>query len=66
MNEAPKTPRSQGLTEEVRRTLHQYDEGAITSPELCVHLLVALANWEKEICDENDAMIKFFAKINQG
>jgi len=62
MNESPKVPYSQGLVEEVRKTLKQFDEGAITSPELCIHVLVALANYEKEVCDENDALTKYYAQ----
>lgn len=57
------SPRSDALAKELEKTLNQYNEGAITSPELCIHVLVALANWEKEICDENDAVRKHFDEI---
>lgn len=54
----PKKLRSDKLIEEVRRLLKMYDEGAETSPGACLHILVALANWEKEICDEHDELTK--------
>lgn len=57
------TPRSDGLVQEIDKTMKQYMEGAITSPEACIHILVALANWEKEICDENAALIKAWEKL---
>jgi hypothetical protein len=56
------TPKSDYLMQEVQKTLLQYTEGAITSPEGCIHILVMIADYEKQICDENDAMKKLYGE----
>lgn len=57
------TPRSDRLMKEVETVLKQYNEGAIFSAEACLTILVALGNWEKEICDENDAILRHNGEI---
>ena len=52
------TPCCDMLIQDIAKTMNQYMEGAITSPEVCLHIVVTLSNHEKRICDENDALLK--------
>ena len=59
------TPHSDILVQHIAKVMSQYLEGAITSPEVCLNILVTLANEEQAICDENENVLATFQEIKR-
>lgn len=52
------TPRSDYLLQEVAKVMNQYMEGALTSPETCIKLMLMIEEDQNRVWDENNALLK--------